>query len=910
MLDVLRQGILRANEVTICVSFLRFSGLSLLLKELDAFLLRNGRLKVLTSTYLNVTQPEALESLLQLPNIEVRLQTGKDGFHTKFYFFTEAFDFSYCWVGSSNLTKGGLASNIEWNLKHDNSDVIEECKQNFEAIWSRKDVFPLTKDILQEYKEKIRRELNLFPLPSQKQENQEVYHPNDAQKEALLNLIKVRSSGENKAVIIVATGVGKTFLSAFDAQSVNSKNLLFIAHREEILDQAEKTYQKVFGNSISTGILARGNIPFDANFIFATIQSLVKENNRCFVEREYDYVVIDEFHHADAPSYRKILDLTKPKFLLGITATPERQDGHDVLEICNYNVAYEVRLPEAINRGWLIPFHYFGIADDLVDYQNIKWRSGKFDPTELENALILEERVEATLKHALEKGFDGIRRATVGFCAGVRHAKFMADAFNQRGYISAAVTGEISANERTQIYQRFANPKDDLEWLFVADVLNEGIDIPAINSVLFLRPTESPGLFLQQLGRGLRLYPDTEVLTVLDFVGHHKNAWLSLKALHDSHSALENTNTETLGIAPPKNCEIILQDRTKEILLKIKSLNRTKADICREAYERLKSELEGTPPRPIDLWGRDDMPSLKDFRDAFGSWLDCRIVVGDATDWELEIEKDSPIYILLKRVEVDWQAQRVTPYALLWAMCHYPDNCNRGFEQFFQQNPHWQIEKSQNETYDKALTTLERKLAGLFVNGSFIAEIQEELKRIPLLSQLVEERIAYTLANDYRLRHCGNLRKPEDLILYGEYKRHEIINYFETQYDPARHNFGVIKLSSKHIVLLAKIDTSDAQDQFKYENKFLDSQHFSWQSQNKQRQDNEAGREITEHKKRGNTLHLFVQPGSHQSACYLGTAQVDNVTGNAPMTVILKLSQPIPDKVMKLLTNQVERTTN
>jgi HKD family nuclease len=319
MLDILRQGIVRANEITICVSFLRFSGLSLLLKELNNFLLLNRKLKILTSTYLNITQPEALEILMGMQNIEVRIQTGKEGFHTKFYLFTEISGCSYCWIGSSNLTKGGLASNIEWNLRHDDLNVLQECKQNFDVLWNRKDVLPLTKDILQAYKEKIQNEINLHSNQHPNLESQEKYYPNDAQQEALLNLYQARRRGEDRAIVIAATGIGKTFLAAFDTLNSNSKSLLFIAHREEILDQAEKTYRKVFGHSIKTGILARGNTPVGANFVFATIQSLIRENNHHFANREYDYLVIDEFHHANAPSYRKVLDLAKTKFLLGLT---------------------------------------------------------------------------------------------------------------------------------------------------------------------------------------------------------------------------------------------------------------------------------------------------------------------------------------------------------------------------------------------------------------------------------------------------------------------------------------------------------------------------------------------------------------------------------------------------------------
>lgn len=905
MVDVLKQGLTTSDEAAICVSFLRFSGLSLLLKELNTFLDRQGRLQLLTSTYLNVTQPEALETLMKLAKVELRLQDGLTGFHTKFYFFKNQDHSAYCWIGSSNLTKGGIATNIEWNLKHTHPDIIQECRENFDKLWNRDDVFTLTQTVLETYKDRYRKskENSVFISSSTFKESlNEPCKPNAAQVEALKELKRLRKKGKRRAAVIAATGLGKTFLAAFDAKAFNANNVLFIAHREELLTQAEETFKKVFGNNAVTGILASGKNPGKANFIFATIQSLSQDRNQDFANREYDYVVIDEFHHAAAFSYKKILHCVQPKFLLGVTATPERQDGHDVLEICHYNIAYEVRLPEAINRNWLLPFHYFGIADELIDYENIKWRSGKFDPTELENALILEERVDAILKHALEKGFDGKKRTTVGFCAGVRHAEFMAEAFNRRGFVSKSVTGKISPDERQKIYERFSNPNEPLEWLFVADVLNEGVDIPEINSILFLRPTESSTLFIQQLGRGLRLHPDIEVLTVIDFVGHHKNAWLSLKALNDPHVILGDHDPGDLGISPPKHCEIILEDRTKEILLKIKNLSRSKGEVCREAYESLKLEL-GYPPKPVDFVIRDDMPSMKEFRQAFGSWLDCRIAMNDATKWEQQIKNNELVSNLLKAVENDWQAQRVTPYALLWAICYYPNNLDQGFDEFFNKYPYWTVEKPNDGNYEKAFTTLEKKLPNFFSNNRFVPEIENELKTSQNLAESVEDRILYTLSKNYSERHCGILREPEELTLYTQYKRSEIINYFGLQYDPAKHRNGVIKLPNNHIVLITKIDTAGARAEFQYQNEFLDNNHFSWQSQNQQRQDNEKGRDITEHIKRNNRLHLFIQPPSHQEAYYMGIVNVASVTGNAPMTITFKLAQTVPDSVFQLLAD-------
>jgi superfamily II DNA or RNA helicase len=911
MVDVLRQGLITSDEAAICVSFLRFSGLSLLLKELNTFLEKKGKLKLLTSTYLNVTQPEALESLMKLQNVELRLQDGLTGFHTKFYSFNSQKYSEHCWIGSSNLTKGGIETNIEWNVKHSHPDILQECRNNFNALWNRDDVFPITQQILEVYRNRYKKskENYIFTNASILRENlSDLYTPNAAQIEALKELARLRKNGEKRAVVIAATGIGKTFLAAFDSKAFNANSLLFIAHREELLIQAEATFKKVFGSNANTGILASGKNPEKAPFIFATIQSLSQVSNQNIIDKDYDYIIIDEFHHAAAPSYRKILNRIQPRFLLGVTATPERQDGHDVMEICDYNIAYEVRLPEAINRNWLIPFHYFGVADELIDYENIKWRSGKFDPTELENALILEERVDAILQHALEKGFDGRKRTTVGFCAGVRHAEFMADALIRRGFGSEAVTGKANPDERRKIYERFSNPDDPLEWLFVSDVLNEGVDIPEINSILFLRPTESSTLFLQQLGRGLRLYPHTEILTIIDFIGHHKNAWLSLQSLNDPHGTL-GSRTENLGISPPKHCEIILEDRTKEILLKIKKLSRTKENICEEAYKRLKLEL-GYPPKPIDFVIRDDMPSMREFRQVFGSWLDCRIAMKDATDWEIQIRNNELVYNFLKAVETDWQAQRVMPYALLWTMCYYPSNFDEMSNNFFNKYPYWAVEKPADGSNGKASITLEKKLPEFLSNGKFIPAIQNELETSQNLAKNIEARILYTLSNDYRSRHCGILREAKDLMLYAQYKRSEIINHFGVQYDPAKHNSGVIKLPDNNIVLIVKINTGGAKKEFQYQNKFLDKCHFSWQSQNKQRQDNEVGREITEHQKRNKVLHLFIQAGPNQGAYYIGIPQVSDVTGNGPMIIIFELPQVVPDSVLDALTLLSETGSN
>src|SRR5690606_20043161 len=303
--------------------------------------------------------------------------------------------------------------------------------------------------------------------------------PNGAQLEALARLAELRERGERRAAVVAATGVGKTYLAAFDVLQSGARTALFVSHRLAHLLQARRTFARVMPGR-SLGVVGGGLDESDADIVFASVGSLVRRPE--LMARPFDYLVIGEFHHAEAPSYSVLRQIRDRAFLLGITATPERQDGHDVLEWCDWNVAYEVRLPEAIDRGWLLPFHYFGIADETVDFANFPWR--RLD--QIEDLLSVESRTAHVLQHALERGFDGNKRATIGFCAGIRHAMFMAESFVRRGQNAVAVVGTQSVSDREAIYARLADPKDPLQWVFVSDILNEGVDLPVVNAVLFL----------------------------------------------------------------------------------------------------------------------------------------------------------------------------------------------------------------------------------------------------------------------------------------------------------------------------------------------------------------------------------------------------------------------------------------
>lgn len=930
MLDVLREGLTRSFQVDIAVSYVRHSGVSLLLRELKKFSQRGGTARILATTSMHITQPEALKTLQGLPGIECRLHASNmlrnatsEGFHAKLYVFKSTTDdeMSFGSVGSSNFSSGGLVSNIESNVLLTRAHNLLDIETLFETLWTHPDVVSLS-HILTPYNEAY---LQAMALQKVRQTFLNAQHtlldtqhiavsPNEAQKEALASLQALRDEGEKRALVVAATGVGKTFLAAFDAKQCKASRVLFLSHRLEHLLQAKASFEKVFGKSRTQGLVYGSSKEYDRDHIFATIQSMGSAS-AARLDESFDYVVIDEFHHADAPSYRKVINRLKYKFLLGLTATPERADGNDILRLCDYNVAYEVRLVEAIERQWLIPFHYFGIADETVDYDKIPWKNNRFDPTELENALMLEARVEHILKHATEHGYDGVSRMTAGFCAGVRHARFMARSFTALlGEGSAqALTGEDSLEERQRVYANLQNPEHPLQWLFVADLLNEGVDLPHLNSLLFLRPTQSPTVFLQQLGRGLRKSPTCDVLTVLDFVGHHRLAWATIQTLNDSKAAQRNpSKINELDLTPPRFCEVVLDEKTLEMLQTIRNQRRTKRDMCDEAYLRLREEL-GRPPMPIDLYGMENLPDYPaDWRSARGSFMAFRVEHGDAASWEQSISQDHPCAKLLRSLEKNWQQQRVQLYALIWALVYHHYNqsleLEDAYEAFFMKFSRWSVEYRPFAELSGKFKALQKKADVMVQNHRLDVRVFEHFEDEDEALFHVEGRVLYWLQQDFVQRHLGVLRMPSQLVLHRRYARHEIINHFGIQFDPARHNAGVITFKDDEpcpddYVLISKVDTSNAQESYQYDNGFLNAAKFAWQSQNKHRQDRSTGQSICEHQERGITLHLFVQASKQDLPLYCGPVRVLEARGNAPINFKLQLETPLPQELFEFFTS-------
>lgn len=525
LLDAIRREFEGCSEVRIAVAFVMRSGIDLLEGPALAALLRGANVRLLTTDYLGVTEPDALERLCGWQGrFEARVYSHeRRSFHPKAYLFERPDGSGRAFIGSANLSRMGLMEGVEWTwtvLDVDAGQPMHELRTRFDELFSCDDARPLSPSWIREYRE--RRQIHPFTDQAPPAAAPAV-EPREIQALALQELERLRSDGQTKALVVAATGLGKTFLAAFDAR--DARRVLFIAHREELLRQAAAAFERVYP-ARSRGLVVDGLAEYDRDCVFASVQTLSRSKrlDRSELAR-FDYVVIDEFHHAAADSYRRVLDVLSPRFLLGLTATPFRGDNRDLLELCDGNLAYQVGLFEAMSFGWLVPFRYYGVADTVVYTDDLLTARKTYDAGRLTLKFNSRQRADLVIGQ-----FHRHRsRAALGFCVSIENADFMAAHFSAAGMPAAAVHSGATSMDRAEAVRQLVSGQ--LAALFTVDMFNEGVDIPVVDLVMFLRPTESMTVFLQQLGRGLRLSEGKEYLTVVDLIGNYRNAHFKLPLL-------------------------------------------------------------------------------------------------------------------------------------------------------------------------------------------------------------------------------------------------------------------------------------------------------------------------------------------------------------------------------------------
>ncbi len=647
-LPQLCQSIARADEIDLTVSFVKTTGLRLLLPDLHDALARSlahsrppARVRILTSDYLGITDPEALRLLilLQEQGASVRIfESNGHSFHMKAYLFAHFPDsgalHGTVFIGSSNISRQALTDGLEWNYRIDypGDDGFLEARARFEALFRHPRTVALSDAWIDAYE--ARRQPPPRSIAPGSTETEPPPSPTPIQREALAALAQTRQAGYRRGLVVLATGLGKTWLAAFDAEQLGARRVLFVAHREEILTQAAETFVRIRPRT-RVGFYMGQLRDIQVDVLCASVQTLSRTVHlERFAPQHFDYIVIDEFHHAAAPTYRRLLAYFSPQFLLGLTATPDRSDQSDILTLCDDNLVFTCHLFAGIEAGLLAPFHYYGIWDASVDYREIPWRNGRFDPDTLSNKLATLARA----RHAIKQWRKHAQQRTLAFCVSVRHAEFMAEHFLREGIAAAAVYAG-SRLARGEALEQLADAR--LQVIFSVDLFNEGVDLPAIDTVLMLRPTESKILFLQQLGRGLRKAAGKERLVVLDFIGNHhsflhKPQALALAGTHYPQLAEFARKLEAHRVALPEGCFI---NYDLELLDFLKSLGG--GGIARD-YAALRDGL-GRRPSLAEFYRSG--ANLGRMRTEYTAWFELVSAMGDLEAAEAQVLGAHPAFL-------------------------------------------------------------------------------------------------------------------------------------------------------------------------------------------------------------------------------------------------------------------------
>ena len=958
----LKQELLNCKKFYFIVSFIRYSGIQLLISTLDELEKQGIQGEIITSVYLNITDSKALRKLLSYKNIKVKIyNNSSESFHTKAYLF-EKEKYHSVIIGSSNISQSALYSAEEWNVKLTDSsffNIYEKSLNQFEKLWHSNEAIELTQDFIDEY-EKYKKSVNAqntfdYRKTKIKQENEFV--PNSMQKRVLQKLKETRINGNKKGLVISATGTGKTYLAAMDIKQFfeinsNTENklfeinksktpnikFLFIAHREELLENAINVFSKILKiDKNEFGRIYGGVKEISKNIIFASIQSLRNCYNE-FKPSFFDYIIVDEFHHSMSDSYLKTLSYFNPKFLLGLTATPKRMDGKDILSLCDYNVVDEIGIKEALEEDLIVPFHYFGVNDYMINYDNIPYKNGKYNEKILLQNLLLNTRTDYIVEKINKFGFDGDKLSAVAFCQNIEHAFFMKEEFTNRGYKSAVITANTSSNDRAEILDKFKNKK--IEILCVVDILNEGIDIPTINLLLFLRPTMSSTIFIQQIGRGLRKAENKDFVTIIDFIGNHKKDYLLI-----NYFSSEVDNKDTLFTKKekiineiknqfsniPKSCYIEL-DRVcqKRIIEKIEKINFSSKNILKEMYLDYKAEIEKSEDEFLQV--RDFDTNIELFQELclkMHSFYNAQLQFEDSKIFKNENEKNPLNTTEIEFLEyLEKKITLVEPFTFLIIDYlatgkEYINNSDllnkykeffdikRNFEKHYLLNRIFE-ELTEDEILEKTLYgyKFSKKYKNLFSNKKLNEKnnmkSQQKENKLNFINRL--KQLIHLGLNEFKRNDLDEFNE-NILISYKEYKRVELQILLDSKVPKGSWRAGYAN-TDKDICLFATIDkTHILQENLKYDNSLFADDIIQWISQPKTAHTSSVGKMFVSHKELGYNVHIFIRKFAFMDGnktnpfIYLGKANYHKSSGDKPMRILWELEKKIPQELIYELYN-------